>query len=188
VYWQAVEEPGATWGLVQVPLKDPDCECKPGEEAPADDKKASEDKPPAPKLPKGTVLRTPQYHVLKRLVRVIPKGARVFPVKGFKGSAVGAWLGPGKLNYVFVHPAAAKKPLTLSLDTSALSGAGGKPVTAKFTMLDLCALDVAGSASRETGLAEEFVGESVREVSMSDDGAGVVQIPTGYMCCIEFSA
>jgi hypothetical protein len=175
VYWQAVEEPGATWGLVQVPLKDPDCECPPG------------DAKPAAAAGPAKVLRTPQYHVIKRLVRVIPKGARVFPVKGFARRAVGAWLGPGKLSYVFVHPAKAGKPLTLALDTAALA-AGGKSVTAKFTMLDLAALDAAGRAARETGLGEDFEGEAVREVNMADDGASTVQVPAGYMCCIEFTA
>ncbi|GBF92866.1 hypothetical protein Rsub_05485 [Raphidocelis subcapitata] len=206
IYWQAVEEPGSTWGLVQAPLKD-DCACDGAAAAP-------EAAPKAQAGPKS-VSRTPQYHVMKRIMAAVPLGSRLFAVPALKRRGVGVWLGPNKAAFILVHPAREARPLIVKLDASLLreggafaaaEAAGGGAAAAApgeeapggalaeartkikgvARMTDLVALDAAGKEAGAAGV--EGFEEQLREFDMDDEGADTLQVSPGFMCIVELAS
>lgn len=203
VYWQAVEEPGSTWGLVQAtfpaeskaeiekvrPTDGDNLELLNDADAAASDARAAAAAEVAAAAPRAPVkiIFTPQYHVVKLLARAVPRGARVFAVPELKQRGAGAWLGGGRVTYALVNPSKARGPRALTLDARPLLvAAGGKAAAARVTTLDAAALDrAAAEAGGDVGASSR---EVVKDLTIGEGGSVDVAVAPGHVAVIEITA
>jgi len=189
VYWQAVEEPGSSWGLVQAPFKDSPESCELGAT------KTIKSKADAEKA----VFAVPQFHVLRALIKAVPVGSKLFPLSPLiKRRGVGVWLAPGRVNYILVNDQNAKEPYSVRIDTSALQTLSAfkaaeaaiaqkaeapKDVHVRLNVvdLDLVVIDRAGA---EVGVGKR---EVEHQVAVGPEGTDVVVKP-GHLIIVECTA
>lgn len=184
VYWQAVELPGSTWGLLHAYFPPP-----------PDSPEAWGEEPPF-------VGVRPQYHVLKAFVSAVPRGSRLFWVPELKRRGIGVWAGPGRCSYIIVNPSKVGAPRSYTIappaappaaphaeggaaaaEGGAAAVATGVASKARVTMLDLVALDAA-EGEKDLGEASRVV---VTEPEVGPEGLKLV-IPKGHLCILELSS
>lgn len=182
VYWQAVEDVGSGWGLLERPITHPQ---QPGGAAGSGGGQAAVSEGgeagSTGDSPAAAIVLHPNFWVLQFLVRAVPVGSRLCQVKGFGSRGFGVQLPSQRWRLVYLNASASTEEL-LQVDISSCCGVGGAAVAVQV-------LDVGGLQPETAAVGGKAPAacKACKGVALTADGSTRLEcaVPPGHLVAIS---